>query len=104
MGTHDGVDAQVVVVDCAVGSHAIERWNDPADDAVLWDACVTTDNPLVGASSPSPDGSPVDDGVPPLVAAPPVVAAWPGSVASCACPLSRRACPQGRSCRTHAVD
>src|SRR5688572_13053795 len=34
------VNPQVRVVDCAVGGHAIERWNDPASDAVLWDACL----------------------------------------------------------------
>ncbi len=34
------VSAAVRVVNCAVGGHAIERWNDPADDATLWDACL----------------------------------------------------------------
>jgi hypothetical protein len=34
------VSAEVRVVNCAVGGHAIERWNDPAFDATLWDACV----------------------------------------------------------------
>lgn len=32
--------ANVRVVDCAVGGNAIERWNDPANDAMLWDACI----------------------------------------------------------------
>lgn len=32
----------VRLVNCAVGGHAIERWIDPAFDAVLWDACLTT--------------------------------------------------------------
>jgi hypothetical protein len=35
------VNAEVRVVNCAVGGHAIERWNDPADDERLWDACLT---------------------------------------------------------------
>jgi hypothetical protein len=35
------VNTQVRVVNCAVGGHAIERWNDPADDARLWDACIS---------------------------------------------------------------
>src|SRR5688500_6604585 len=35
------IDTQVRVVDCAVGGHAIERWNDPAYDSTLWDACLT---------------------------------------------------------------
>ena len=29
------------VVNCAVGGHAIERWNDPSEDAQLWDACIS---------------------------------------------------------------
>ena len=33
------VNAAVKVVNCAVGGHAIERWNDPAYDATLWDDC-----------------------------------------------------------------
>jgi hypothetical protein len=36
------VNPQVRVANCAVGSHAIERWNDPADDERLWRACLTT--------------------------------------------------------------
>jgi hypothetical protein len=34
------VNAKVRVVNCAVGGHAIEKWNDPAYDATLWDACL----------------------------------------------------------------
>jgi hypothetical protein len=33
------VNVQVRVANCAVGGHAIERWNNPADDYRLWDAC-----------------------------------------------------------------
>jgi hypothetical protein len=33
------VDPRVRVANCAVGGHAIERWNDPAFDDRLWDAC-----------------------------------------------------------------
>jgi hypothetical protein len=35
------VSPAVRLVNCAVGSHAIERWIDPAYDATLWDACLT---------------------------------------------------------------
>ena len=35
------VSPAVRVVNCAVGGHAIERWNDAAYDATLWDDCVT---------------------------------------------------------------
>ncbi len=35
------VSPQVRVVNCAVGGHAIERWNDPAEDATLWNACAS---------------------------------------------------------------
>jgi hypothetical protein len=42
------VNASVRVVNCAVGGHAIERWNDPADDARLWDACLNTRLPAAG--------------------------------------------------------
>ena len=35
------VNPAVRVVNCAVGGHAVERWNDPAYDETLWDACVT---------------------------------------------------------------
>jgi lysophospholipase L1-like esterase len=34
------VNPAVRIVNCAVGAHAIERWVDPAFDAVLWDACI----------------------------------------------------------------
>ncbi len=34
------VNPAVRVVNCAVGGHAIERWNDPAEDAELWDRCI----------------------------------------------------------------
>jgi hypothetical protein len=34
------VHSTVRVVNCAVGGHAIERWNDPAFDAVLWNDCL----------------------------------------------------------------
>lgn len=36
------VNPQVRVANCAVGNHAVERWNDPAYDGVLWDACTQT--------------------------------------------------------------
>jgi hypothetical protein len=42
------VNPAVRVVNCAVGGHAIERWNDPAFDAVLWDDCVTRRLPSAG--------------------------------------------------------
>jgi hypothetical protein len=35
------VNPAVRIVNCAVGAHAIERWSDPAFDAVLWDDCLT---------------------------------------------------------------
>jgi hypothetical protein len=44
------VNPEVRVVDCAVGNHAIERWNEPAYDAVLWDACKATKLPAAGLS------------------------------------------------------
>jgi hypothetical protein len=34
------VRSAVRIVNCSVGGHAIERWNDPAFDAVLWDDCI----------------------------------------------------------------
>ena len=34
------VNPAVRVVNCAVGGHAIERWNDPSFDATLWDDCI----------------------------------------------------------------
>jgi hypothetical protein len=42
------VNAAVRVVNCAVGGHAIERWNDPADDADLWDRCIGQRIPAAG--------------------------------------------------------
>ncbi|MFN0251878.1 MAG: hypothetical protein ACKV2T_33690 [Kofleriaceae bacterium] len=33
-------NAEIRILNCAVGGHAIERWNDPAFDATLWDACI----------------------------------------------------------------
>jgi len=34
------VRGAVRIVNCAVGGHAIERWNDPAFDATLWNDCI----------------------------------------------------------------
>jgi hypothetical protein len=42
------VNPAVRVVNCAVGGHAIERWNDPAEDSNLWDACIATRLPAAG--------------------------------------------------------
>ncbi|MFN2316701.1 MAG: hypothetical protein ABR602_08460 [Gemmatimonadales bacterium] len=42
------INPAVRVVNCAVGSHAIERWIDPAFDGTLWDACITTRLPAAG--------------------------------------------------------
>lgn len=42
------VNPAVRVANCAVGGHAIERWNDPAFDAVLWDDCVARRLPPAG--------------------------------------------------------
>lgn len=42
------VNAGVRVVNCAVGGHAIERWNDPAEDGDLWDRCTTQRLPAAG--------------------------------------------------------
>ena len=42
------VNPQVRVVNCAVGSHAIEKWIDPAFDDVLWDACISQKIPAAG--------------------------------------------------------
>lgn len=42
------VNDAVRVVDCAVGGHAIERWNDPAYDGTLWDRCLTHRLPEAG--------------------------------------------------------
>jgi hypothetical protein len=42
------VSPLVRLVSCAVGGHAIERWNDPAFDGVLWRACVVDKLPAAG--------------------------------------------------------
>ncbi len=42
------VNPALRVVNCAVGSHAIERWIDPAYDATLWDRCITQRLPEAG--------------------------------------------------------
>ncbi len=42
------INPAVRVVNCAVGGHAIERWNDPAFDATLWDACLQARLPAAG--------------------------------------------------------
>lgn len=42
--------AAVRVVNCAVGSHAIERWIDTSFDATLWDACKTQRLPAAGVA------------------------------------------------------
>jgi hypothetical protein len=34
------LNPQVRVANCAVGGHAIERWNDPEHDDRLWDSCL----------------------------------------------------------------
>jgi hypothetical protein len=44
----DEVAATVRIVNCAVGAHAIERWNDAAYDNVLWDDCVQRRLPQAG--------------------------------------------------------
>lgn len=38
----------ITIVNCAVGGHAIERWNDPAYDADLWQRCINTRVPAAG--------------------------------------------------------
>lgn len=42
------VNAAVRIVNCAVGGHAIERWNDPAFDVTLWDRCIGQRLPAAG--------------------------------------------------------
>jgi hypothetical protein len=42
------VNPAVRVVNCAVGGHAIERWNDPAEDADLWNRCIGQQLPAAG--------------------------------------------------------
>lgn len=46
------VSPQVRIANCAVGGHAIERWNDPAFDATLWDDCIAR---KLGAAGIRPD-------------------------------------------------
>ena len=36
----DEVRDNVKLINCALGSHAIERWNDPEYDSILWERCV----------------------------------------------------------------
>lgn len=47
-GEFPGVASAVRFVNCAVDGYAIERWIDPADDAVTWDACVNQRLPARG--------------------------------------------------------
>ncbi len=42
------VNPAVKIVNCAVGGHAIERWIDLANDATLWDSCITKRLPEAG--------------------------------------------------------
>jgi len=35
----DEVNENIKLINCALGSHAIERWNDPEYDSALWDRC-----------------------------------------------------------------
>lgn len=42
------VNPAVRVVNCAVGGHAVERWNDPAYDSALWDDCLARRLPQAG--------------------------------------------------------
>lgn len=42
------INPQVRIANCAVGSHAVERWSDPAYDDRLWDACVATNLAAAG--------------------------------------------------------
>jgi hypothetical protein len=42
------IAAGVRIVNCAVGGHAIERWNDPAFDGTLWDDCRVRKVPAAG--------------------------------------------------------
>lgn len=44
------VNPQVRFANCARGGHAIERWVDPAFDAVLWQECIDTILPATGIS------------------------------------------------------
>ncbi len=42
------VNPAVRVVNCAVGGHALEKWNDSAFDGTLWDDCINTKLPAAG--------------------------------------------------------
>ncbi len=42
------INPAVRVVNCAVGGHAIEKWNDPAYDTRLWDDCISRKLALAG--------------------------------------------------------
>jgi hypothetical protein len=42
------VSAAVRIVNCALGGHAIERWNDGSFDGVLWDDCINRRLGLAG--------------------------------------------------------
>lgn len=42
------VNPAVRMVNCGVGGHAIERWMEPAYDAVLWDDCISRRLPFAG--------------------------------------------------------
>jgi len=44
----DQINPEVVVVNCAVGGRAIERWNDPEYDEALWDTCLNEMIPEAG--------------------------------------------------------
>jgi hypothetical protein len=46
------INPAVRVVNCAVGGHAIERWNDPAYDSKLWDDCISS---KIGVAGVRPD-------------------------------------------------
>lgn len=46
----DSIHADVRVVNCAVGNHAIERWIDSTYDATLWDSCRETRISAAGLS------------------------------------------------------
>lgn len=44
------VNPAVRIVNCAVGGYAIERWNDTTFDALLWDACKSSQIPASGVA------------------------------------------------------
>lgn len=37
----DEVNSNIRLINCALGGHAIEKWNDPEFDAELWNRCTT---------------------------------------------------------------